>query len=98
MVHWEGTLRVLAYIKHALGKGLIYRCHDHLRIEAYSDVRYDRGKGDQKSTTWYCTYVGGNLVTWRSQKKKVVSCLSAKVEYRAMATTAHEMIWLLSFV
>ena len=68
MVDWEGVLRVLAYIKPAPGKGLIYRRHDHLRIEAYSDAGYAGDKGDQKSTTWYCTYVGGNLLTWRSQK------------------------------
>ena len=74
--------------------GLIYQRHDHLRIEAYSDVRYVGDKGDRKSTTWYCTYVGGNLVTWHSRKQKVVSCLSVEVEYRAMASTARELVWL----
>ena len=47
----------------ALGKGLIYQSHDHLRIEAYFDARYVGDKGDRKSTTRYCTYVGGNLFT-----------------------------------
>ena len=51
MVHWEGALRVLIYIKRARRKGLIYRRHDHLRIEAYSDAGYDGDKGDRKSTT-----------------------------------------------
>ena len=63
VVHWEGPLRVLVYIKRAPGKGLIYRRHDHLCIKAYSDVGYAGDKGDRKSTTGYCTYVGGNLVT-----------------------------------
>ena len=66
MVHWEGALRVLAYIKRAPGKGLIYQRHDHLRIEAYSDAGYAGDKGDRK-TTEYCTYVGGKLVTWHSR-------------------------------
>ena len=92
MVHWEGALRVLVYIKRAPGKRLIYRCHDHLRIEAYSDAGYAGDKGDRKSTTSYCTYVGVNLVTWHSQKQKVISCWSAEVEYRAMAATACEMV------
>ena len=98
MVHWEGALRVLAYIKRALGKGLIYRRHDHLRIEAYSDAGYVGDKGDRKSTTRYCTYVGGNLVTWHSRKQKAVSCSSAEAEYRAMAATTREMVWLQSLV
>ena len=65
-VHWEGALRVLAYIKRSLGRGLIYWRHGYLRIEAYSDAGYACDKGDRKSTTGYCTYIGGNLVTWRS--------------------------------
>ena len=81
VVHWEGALRVLVYIKRAPGKELIYQRHDHLRIKAYFDVGYAGDKGDQKSTTGYCTYVGGNLVTWRSRKQKVVSCSSAEAEY-----------------
>ena len=84
MVHWEGALRVLSYIKRAPRKWLIYWRHDHLRIEAYSDAEYAGDKGDRKSTTRYCTYVGGNLVIGRSQKQKVVSCSSDEAEYRAM--------------
>ena len=98
MVHWEGALLVLVYIKRARGRGLIYRRHDHLHIKAYSDAGYARNKGDRKSTTAYCTYVVGNLVTLHSRKQKVVSCSSAEVEYRAMAATAREMVWLQSFV
>ena len=98
MVHWEGALRVLAYIKRSPGKGLIYRRHDPLRIEAYSNAGYVGDKGDKKSTTGYCTYVGGNLVTWRSRKQKVISCSSAEAEYRAMAATTRKMVWLHPFV
>ena len=97
-VHWEGALRVLTYIKRALGRGLIYRRHGHLRIEAYSDAGYATDKGDRKSTTGYCTYIGGNLVTWQSWKQKVVSCSTAESEYRAMAEIVREMVWLRSFL
>ncbi|RVW35312.1 putative mitochondrial protein [Vitis vinifera] len=33
---------------------------------------------DRKSTSGYFTFVGGNLVTWRSKKQKVVALSSAK--------------------
>ncbi|XP_028794065.1 uncharacterized protein LOC114749688 [Neltuma alba] len=39
----------------------------------------------QTSTTGYCTFVWGNLVTWRSKKQPVVSRSSAEAEYRALA-------------
>ncbi|CAL2270834.1 unnamed protein product [Prunus armeniaca] len=43
--------------------------------------RYQRGR----STSSYITIVGGNLVTWRSKKKNVVSQSSAEYEYRGIA-------------
>ena len=61
--HWLGALRVLSYVKGALGKGLVYRNHGHTRIEAYSDSGYAGDRGDRKFTSGFCTYVGSNLVT-----------------------------------
>ena len=63
-VHWEGALQDLAYIKQASRKGLIYRRHGHLHIEAYSNPGYAGDKGDRKSITCYCKYIGANLFTW----------------------------------
>ena len=45
-------------------------------------------------TTGFCTFVGGNLVTWKSNKQTVVARSSAEAKYRAMAATACELIWL----
>ena len=67
-IHLEGVYRLLAYLKRALGKGLLYRRQGHLHIEAYSDSGFAGDEEDRKSHGGYATYVGGNLVTWRSQK------------------------------
>jgi len=48
--------------------------------------KYAGDKGDRKFTTGYCTFVRGNLVTWRS-KKQDVSKTSAKAKYRVMTHT-----------
>ena len=62
-----------------LTKGLYIDAIIIFLIEAYYDAGYIGDKGDQKSSTRYYIFVGGNLVTW--QKQKVVSCLSAEAEY-----------------
>ena len=63
-------------------------------ISGYTDADWAGNAIDRKSTTGYCTFVGGNLVTWKSKKQQVVACSSAEAEYRAMAITACELIWL----
>ena len=98
MVHLDGVHRVLAYIKRAPGKGLLYQKQGHLLVEAYSDAGYAGDKADRKSHGGYATYVGGNLVTWRSQKQSVVSRSTAESEYRAMADTTAEILWLRSLL
>jgi hypothetical protein len=49
---------------------------------------------DRKSTTGFCTFVGGNLVTWKSKKQNIIARSSAETEYRAMTSTASELIWI----
>ena len=48
---------------------------------------------DKISTSGYCTYVDGNLVTWRSKKETVVSS-TAEAKFRANAHGNCELLWL----
>ncbi|KAL1220948.1 Retrovirus-related Pol polyprotein from transposon RE2 [Cardamine amara subsp. amara] len=76
------------------GKGTWMGCNNSTEIVGYCDYDWAGDKVDRKSTTGYCTFVGGNLVTWRSKKQKVISRSSAEAEYRAMANTTGELVWI----
>ena len=49
---------------------------------------------DRRSTSRYFTFIGGNLVTWRSKKQNIVSRSSAEAEFRSMAHGVCEVLWL----
>ena len=91
--HMEAVTHILRYLKHTLGKGLIFEKHNHYHVEAYTDVDWGSLLIDRRSTSGYCTLVAGNLVTWKG-KKHVVSRFSAEAEFRAMALGICELMWL----
>ena len=97
-VHWEAVIRLLAYLKYALGRGLIFRRNDHLHVSGYSYVGFSGDRHDRKSITSNCVYVGGNLVIWRSHKQSIPSMSSAEAEYRARVETSSEMLWQHNFL
>ncbi|XP_071708490.1 uncharacterized protein [Rutidosis leptorrhynchoides] len=51
-------------------------------------------KGDRKSTSGFFTLVGGNLVSWRNKKQKVVSLSSAESKFRGIAKGVVEALWI----
>ncbi|TYK05138.1 putative mitochondrial protein [Cucumis melo var. makuwa] len=93
--HMEAVNRILRYLKNTPGKGLMFRKTNRKTIEAYTDSDWAGSVIDRKSTSGYCTFVWGNLVTWRSKKQSVVARSSAEAEYRAMSLGICEEIWLL---
>ncbi|TYK11079.1 Beta-galactosidase [Cucumis melo var. makuwa] len=92
--HMEAVNRILRYLKNTPGKGLMFRKTNRKTIEAYTDSDWAGSVIDRKSTSGYCTFVWGNLVTWRSKKQSVVARSSAEAEYRAMSLGICEEIWL----
>ncbi|XP_028103865.1 uncharacterized protein LOC114302942 [Camellia sinensis] len=80
----EAVMRILRYLKSSPGKGLYFSKHGHLSVEAFIDADWVGSVTDRRSTFGYLTFVGGNLVTWRSKKQNVVTRSSADVEFRAM--------------
>lgn len=66
----------------------------HLNIVGYRDSYFSESRLDRKSTSGYVSFVGGNLVSWRSKKKNVVSLWSAEAECHALHHGITELTWL----
>ena len=86
--------RILRYLKGCPEKGILYQKNGHLNLVAYTDAEWAGDRDDRKSTSGYFTLVGGNLVTWRSKKQKVVAMSSADAEFRGVAKGITEVLWL----
>ncbi|XP_016648225.1 PREDICTED: uncharacterized mitochondrial protein AtMg00810-like [Prunus mume] len=66
--HMGVVMRILRYLKVTHGKGLIFSKYDHTNVEGYTDADWASSVTDGRSTSGYFTFVGGNLVIWRSKK------------------------------
>ncbi|WKA07496.1 hypothetical protein VitviT2T_025316 [Vitis vinifera] len=93
--HMNVIMRILRYLKNAPGKGILFAKNvDHQSIEVYTDADWAGAVDDRRSTSGYFTFVGGNLVTWKSKKQNVVARSSAEAEFRGMALGLCETLWL----
>ena len=91
--HWAAIEHILCYLKGALRHGIVYSNHGHNRLECFTDADWAGSKEDMRSTSGYCVFVGGNLVSWKSKKQIVVSRSSAESGYRAMTQSTCEIMW-----
>ena len=96
--HLQLVKRIMRYLKGSVGRGIVMANNGHTQITGYSDSDWAGNAIDRKSTTGFCIFVGGNLISWRSKKQHVVARSSAEAEYRAMASAACELIWLKSLL
>ena len=92
--HCVACKRILRYIKGTLTYGLSFRPATVFNLEGFSDADWATNLDDYKSMSGLCVFLGGNLITWSSKKQNAVSRSSTKSEYRALATTTAELVWI----
>lgn len=92
--HWTAALRVLRYLKSAPGQGIFLPATSDLQLHAYCDSDWAGCPLTRRSLTGYFIFLGSSPISWKSKKQSTVSRSSAEAEYRAMATTASELLWL----
>ncbi|XP_061369054.1 uncharacterized mitochondrial protein AtMg00810-like [Gastrolobium bilobum] len=92
--HMNLVDRLLRYLKESPGKGIWMKKNHNTNIVAYADAHWAGNPIDRRSISGFCTFVGGNIVIWKSKKQSVVARSSAEAEYRAMASATSKIVWL----
>ena len=73
---------------------MLYKNRGDTQVIGYIDADWVGSPTDRCSTSGYCVFIGGNLISWKSKKQHIVARSSAEAEYRAMTLTTCELIWL----
>jgi hypothetical protein len=92
--HLVAVKRVLRYVAGTLQFGCCYKRKQGAQLIGYSDSDLAGDIDTRKSTTGVVFFLGGNVITWQSQKQRVVALSSCEAEYIAGATAACQGVWL----
>jgi hypothetical protein len=94
--HWAMVKRIVRYIAGTIHLGLTYKkgASSGLSLLGYTDSDHSGDLVHRRSTSGVVFYLGSCLVTWSSQKQKVVTLSSCEAEYVAAAAGACQGVWL----
>lgn len=94
--HLAAVKHILRYIAGTLHYGCMYkrRTNEAAVLNGFSDSDMAGDVDTRKSTTGVLFFFGESLISWQSQKQKVVALSSCEAEYIAATTAACQGIWL----
>lgn len=91
--HYQAALRVLRYLKGSPHQGVLFASNSTAALTAYCDSDWAGCPSTRKFTTGFCVLLGNSPFSWKSKRQTIVARSSAEAEYRAMAMTTCEVLW-----
>ncbi|KAM3270116.1 hypothetical protein P3S67_030022 [Capsicum chacoense] len=96
--HMDTAMRIVRYVKNQPGQGILISSKAIQNINAYCDADWAACAHTRKSVTGFLIKLGNSLVSWKSKKQTTISRSFTEAEYRSMASTVSELVWLLSLL
>nr|XP_009773344.1 PREDICTED: uncharacterized protein LOC104223583 [Nicotiana sylvestris] len=93
--HWEAALRVVKYIKLNPGMGILLSSKGGNSLTCFCDANWAACPNTRRLVTCFFVKYGDSLVSWKSKKQQTMSRSLVEAEYRSLATTTAEIVWLL---
>ena len=97
-IHWAACKRVLRYVKGTIRHGLFVTPSPAATLQAFCDADWAGNAIDRRSTGGFAIYLGPNLISWSTKKQPTVARSSTEAEYRSVANTVAELIWIRSLL
>ncbi|KAL0331785.1 UNVERIFIED_CONTAM: Retrovirus-related Pol polyprotein from transposon TNT 1-94 [Sesamum angustifolium] len=82
------------YLQDILSDTSMLNAKNSLCLTVYSNAAWASCPDSRRSITGFYVFLGGSLISWKTKKQATVSHSSAKVEYRSMASTVCELMWI----
>ena len=93
--NFEDVANILRYLKTNDNLGLVYKNNNNnIDLIAYSDADWGSDTTDRKSISGYVIYLGGNLISWSTQKQSIVALSTQHAEYIALSELCKEITWI----
>lgn len=92
--HWQAVKRILRYLNGTITHCLHFKPTNAKALHAFSDSGWNSDHDDSRSQYGFAIFHGSNLISWTSRKQRVVARSSTEVEYRSLAYTTAELLWL----
>lgn len=89
---------LLKYLKTSPGQGIFFSASSAIQLNAFSDADWASCPDTRRSVTGFCIFLGDSLVSWKAKKQTITSRSSGEAEYRALAGTTSELIWIVQLL
>lgn len=74
--HLDVAFKVVCYLKHTLGQGILLSATSSLKLTAYGDADWGSCPLSRQSLTGYCVTLGNSVLSWKSKKRNYMASKS----------------------